>query len=261
MICCGSLERARLSLPRLLNTAEFVGVVTDLFDSEASSGPRPQSFLVEQSAHWTLPTHFHLQHQFQVFIAGGGSLGRTAIHPMTIHYASPHSGYGPLISEAEGISYFTLRAMSDTGAWYLPEAREHLNTQIKKRQVHAEPAELISARALKDWPKTSQESLMEIDGCGLAAWLLRLPPNTKTPAPGGQASGGGRFYVVSKGSAMIKQALMPAWTTAFISSDEIVDLQSGPEGLEVLVLQFPLAALGGASTDGTSALESRAIVS
>ncbi|MDO9278090.1 MAG: hypothetical protein Q7U05_05960 [Polaromonas sp.] len=243
MIISESLERARSSTPRVVNKAEFVGVVTDLFVSEASSGPRPQSFLVEQSANWTLPTHFHLEHQFQVFTAGSGSLGKTPIHPLTVHYASPHSGYGPLISQSEGISYFTLRAMSDTGAWYLPEAREHLKVRIKKQQSHAEPAELIGHEALKNWSAPSQESLLELDPGGLAAWLLRLPPNTKMPAPDGQALGGGRFYVVSKGSALISQAWMPAWSTAYVTPDESVDIQSGPEGLEILVLQFPAAAL------------------
>jgi hypothetical protein len=243
MIHSESLQRARLSSTRVVKKAQFVGEVTDLFESEATSGPRPQSFQVEQSANWTLPTHFHLQHQFQVFIAGSGSLGKTPIHPLTVHYASPHSGYGPLISEAEGISYFTLRAMSDTGAWYLPEAREHLKTRIKKQQLHAEPAELITVDSLMNWPAPSQEPLLELDAGGLAAWLLRLPPNTKIPAPEGQALGGGRFYVVSKGSALINQALMPAWSTAYVSRDETLEIESGPEGLEMLVLQFPAAAL------------------
>ena len=184
-----------------------------------------------------------MQHQFQVFIAGSGSLGKTLIHPLTVHYASPHSGYGPLISAADGISYFTLRAISDTGAWYLPEAREHLKTRIKKQQLHAEPTELITADSLMNWPAPSQETMLELDAGGLAAWLLRLPPNTKIPAPEGQALGGGRFYVVSKGSALISQELMPAWSTAYVPPDETVDIVSGPEGLEVLVLQYPAAAL------------------
>lgn len=243
MIYSASLDQARFSSSRVVNKAQFAGVVTDLFVSEATSGPRPQSFLVEQSANWTLPTHFHLQHQFQVFIAGSGSLGKTSIHPLTVHYASPHSGYGPLISEAEGISYFTLRAMSDTGAWYLPEARKHLKTRIKKQQLHAEPADLITADALMDWPLPSQESLLELDAGGLAAWLLRLPPHTKISAPAGDALGGGRFYVISKGSALIGEALMSAWSTAFVTQDENLDIESGPVGLEIFVLQFPKAAL------------------
>jgi hypothetical protein len=243
MIYAQSLERAKLSPPRVVNKKEFVGVVTNLFESEAPSGPRPQSFLVEQSANWTLPTHFHLEHQFQVFIEGSGSLGRTPIHPLTVHYASPHSGYGPLISEGEGVSYFTLRAMSDTGAWYLPESRKHLKTGIKKKQVHAEPSEHISADMLKALVAPSQETMIALDEGGLGAWLLRLPPNTRISAPEGQALGGGRFYVVSKGSALINASLLPAWATAFVSPDESLDIESGPEGLEVMVLQFPAGAL------------------
>jgi hypothetical protein len=243
MIYAQSLERARLSPARVVNKKEFVGVVTDLFDSDATSGPRPQSFLVEQSANWTLPTHFHLEHQFQVFIGGSGSLGRTLIHPLTVHYASPHSGYGPLISEGKGIAYFTLRAISDTGAWYLPESREHLNTGVKKKQVHAEPSEHVSVAMLKALVVSSQETMIALDEGGLGAWLVRLPPNTKTTAPQGQAFGGGRFYVVSKGSAWINASLLPAWATAFVSPDESLDIESGPEGLEVMVLQFPAGAL------------------
>jgi hypothetical protein len=243
MIYSESLAHARSSIPRFVNNEKFVGVVTELFVSQALTGARPQSFLVEQSPHWTLPTHFHLQHQFQLFIAGGGSLGKTPIHPLSVHYASPHSGYGPLMSDAEGISYFTLRAMSDTGAWYLPEARTHLKTHIKKQQSHAKPDELISMEALKAWPAPSQESLLALDAGGLGAWLLRLPPNTTIPAPEGQTAGGGRFHVVSKGSALIGETLMPAWSTAFVPRDETLDIASGPEGLEVLVLQFPEAAL------------------
>jgi hypothetical protein len=55
--------------------------------------------------------------------------------------------------------------------------------------------------------------------------------------------GGGRFYVVSKGSALVSESLMPAWSTVFVTRDEAFDLTSGPDGLEVLVLQFPEAAL------------------
>ncbi len=243
MIYAQSLERARLSPPRVVNKKEFVGVVTDLLVTDANSAPRPQSFLVEQSANWTLPTHFHLEHQFQVFMGGSGSLGRTPIHPLTVHYASPHSGYGPLISEGKGISYFTLRAMSDTGAWYLPESREHLKTGIKKQQAHGHPSKLVSTDFLKASLAPSQETLIELNEGGLGAWLLRLPPNTTTAAPQGQALGGGRFYVVCKGAAMIQQALLPAWATAFVSPNEILDIESGPEGLEVMVLQFPASAL------------------
>ncbi|MDO8773479.1 MAG: hypothetical protein Q7K57_33180 [Burkholderiaceae bacterium] len=230
-------------MSRTVNKPQFVGVVTDLFAADSASLPRPQSFLVEQTPNWTLPTHFHLQNQFQVFIAGSGSIGKNPIEPLTVHYASRHSGYGPLISGNEGISYFTLRAMSDEGAWYLPESREHLKTRIPKQQLHAAPSSHLTTIDLQALPAPSEEILIQIDNGGLAAWLIRIPPNMKIPAPAGQEIGGGRFYVVTKGSLHIGQTEMPAWATVFVSRDDSLDLQSGFQGLEILVLQFPEAAL------------------
>ena len=40
--------------------------------------------------------HFHVQDQFQVVAEGGGTLGRHAVAPIHVHYASRHTGYGPL---------------------------------------------------------------------------------------------------------------------------------------------------------------------
>ena len=236
------LDTARAGT-RSVQKPHFVGRVTDLFEGKAATGPRPQSFLVEQSPNWTLPTHFHVEQQFQVFIAGSGFLGRTPIEPMTVHFATRHTGYGPLVSGAEGISYFTLRALSDTGAWLLPQSREKIRTDIKKQQVHAEPQTHIEPHALLGLTEPGAQVLIAPAQSGLAAWLLRLPPNTRVPAPAGQAQGGGRFYVVAKGSARVEPELMPAWSTVYLSPDEMPDIESGPDGLEIMVLQFPLAAL------------------
>ena len=133
--------------------------------------------------------------------------------------------------------------MSDEGAWYLPESREHLLVRIKKQQAHAHPSTYIALEELKASTETYSEVLLPMDAGGLAAWLYRLPPNTKIPAPAGHNAGGGRFHVVSKGSARVGDASMPGWSTIFVSNDETLDIESGAEGLEMLVLQFPLAAL------------------
>ena len=126
MIQHQTLEGSR-ARTREVQKTQFVGQVTDLIlpDDQVPS-PRPQAFLVEQSANWTLPPHFHQEHQFQVFVGGRGSLGAHPVAHLAVHYASPHSGYGPLVSGDQGLAYLTLRAVGDTGAWYLPEQREHL---------------------------------------------------------------------------------------------------------------------------------------
>ena len=221
----------------------FVGTVTDLIIPDASTpAPRPQAFLVEQSANWTLPTHFHQEHQFQVFVAGGGTIGRNAVERLAVHYASPHTGYGPLVSGDQGISYFTLRAVGDTGAWYLPEQRENLLLRIKKQQAHAVPASYVSAAQLKALAQPVQEPLIAPEASGLAAWLVRLPPGRSATAPLLAEAGGGRFYVVTQGSLLNAGEELPALATVFVSSDEAVELQAGGDGVEVLVLQFPAVA-------------------
>jgi hypothetical protein len=242
LICQQTLERSRRS-SRKVDKPEFVGVVTDLIVPDRDSPtPRPQAFLVEQSPNWTLPTHFHREHQFQVFVAGGGTIGRNAVEKLAVHYASPHTGYGPLISGSEGISYLTLRAVGDTGAWYLPEQREALLLRIRKHQAHGMPASSIAPDQLKALDQPYQETLIEPQESGLAAWLLRLPANHDSPPPGSQDPGGGRFYVVTQGSLMNAGEELGALATVFVSSDEAIRLQAGKDGLEVLALQFPAVA-------------------
>lgn len=221
----------------------FVGAVTDLIVADDKSpAPRPQAFLVEQTPNWTLPTHFHQEHQFQVFVAGGGTIGKNRVEKLAVHYASPHTGYGPLVSGAEGISYFTLRAVGDTGAWFLPEQRENLLLRIGKQQAHGLPAGYVGAQELQALPGPYQETLIEPQDGGLAAWLLRLPADGSASAPGLAETGGGRFYVVTQGSLRNAGEELDAMATVFVSSDEAFQLQAGQAGLEVLVLQFPAAA-------------------
>ena len=237
-----TVERARPAR-RAVAKPQFVGFVTDLIvPDEASVAPRPQAFLVEQSPNWTLPTHFHQEHQFQVFVAGGGTIGKNPVERLAVHYVSPHSGYGPLISGDEGISYFTLRAVGDTGAWYLPEQREHLQLRIKKQQAHATLASQVTLQELLSLPQPREEILIPPDAGGLAAWLVRLPPGLAVPAPAMGEAGGGRFYVVTKGSLLMNSEELPGLATVFLSSDEALVLRAGAQGLEVLVLQFPAAA-------------------
>ena len=242
MIRQQTLERSRPGRRRV-DKPTFVGAVTDLIvPDDSAPAPRPQAFLVEQTANWTLPTHFHQEHQFQVFVAGGGTIGRNPVAKLAVHYASPHTGYGPLVSGAEGISYFTLRAVGDTGAWYLPEQREALLLRISKQQAHGQPGSSIEPQQLKTLNQPFQEVLIEPQEGGLAAWLVRLPADGRAEPPALAETGGGRFYVVTQGSLHNAGEELDALATAFVSSDEAFELRAGAAGLEVLVLQFPAVA-------------------
>lgn len=239
LIRAQTLERAR-SNTRALEKATFVGHVTDLIVSpEEAALPRPQSFLVEQRGDWTLPIHFHLQEQFQLFVSGSGSIGRHAIGPGYVHYASAHSGYGPLVSEADGIAYLTLRLVSDTGAWYLPEQREHLDRNAKKRQRTAQAVSPLGAEALRALTEPTVEAVLPCDASGLAAWRVRLPPNGRAPAPAGIVPGSGRFYVLMQGGLRLQGDTLSGLATVFVSPEDTIELEASREGAEVMVLQFP----------------------
>jgi len=239
-----TLERARSdpATRREVRKPQFVGSVTELIlPVDGRPAPRPQAFLVEQSPQWQLPAHFHLEHQFQVFVAGGGTIGRQPVTLLDVHYASPHSGYGPLVSGEAGISYLTLRAVGDTGAWYLPEMREKC-LRIPKVQAHATPRTSLTAQGLRELGEPQVETLIEPRPGGLAAWLVRLGSGQRCPQPPGAEAGGGRFVVVSQGSLRLADTSLQALAVAWVGPDDTLDLVAGDAGLEAAILQFPAEA-------------------
>ena len=74
----------------------------------------------------SLGTHFHFQDQFQLVIKGGGTIGRSPLQRFSLHYASGHTGYGPLVAGEGGMTYYTIRAITDGPGHYLPGAREEM---------------------------------------------------------------------------------------------------------------------------------------
>ena len=237
-----SLEHAKTSRSRR-DTPQFSGFVTDLIlPNEHSSAPRPQAFLVEQVPNWLLPTHYHQEHQFQVVVGGSGRMGASAIELLGVHYASPHAAYGPLVSGEDGLSYLTLRAVHDSGAWYLPDQREHLLLRIPKRHAHGAPALRPTDEALLHLAAPLTETLIEPDAQGLAAWTVSLPAHACVPDPGGEVPHGGRFYVVTRGSLVHGGEPLPGLAVIWVGAQDLFEPQAGAQGAELVVVQFPLAA-------------------
>jgi hypothetical protein len=234
--------RADPTARRDVRKVQFVGSVTELIrPSQGGAAPRPQAFLVEQSPRWQLPVHFHREHQFQVFVAGGGSIGRQSLGLLDVHYASPHSAYGPLMSGDAGVSYLTLRAVGDTGAWYMPEMRDKC-LRIPKVQAHASAQSMIAPQELLALDEPGIETLIEPRPGGLAAWLVRMGRGGRCPQPPGADAGGGRFVVVTQGSLASPEATLPALSIAWVGAEDTLDLVAGEAGLEAAVLQFPAEA-------------------
>ena len=249
MITMQSWEAAKAAKKAVVKDT-FEGAVTDLIATHEARQAGAQAFLVEQAPNWVTPPHFHLEHQFQVVTAGSGAIGRHAAAPLTVQYAAPETGYGPITAGPEGISYLTLRAAGDTGAWYLhkPGSRERMQPGRKREQQHGVPATPLATDALAALGAATVDALIAPRADGLAAHLLRVPPGGDLALPALHPHAG-RYYVVTQGAVRIAGADASAMSVAFASADENPTLVAGPSGAEVLVLQFPQAALAGPAGD------------
>lgn len=202
----------------------------------------PQAFLIDMSANEVIVPHFHEVDQFQVFVAGNGSLGRSkdGAAPLSIHYADHHTGYGPINAGPQGYAYFTLRAKSDPGAHYLhkPGYREALKPSAKRHGV-ADGIALSTEPVLLDRKETSVEPLMpEVNGDGLGMSMIRMGPGQAFTGPDPRATGG-QYYLVVNGGLEFGGASYAKWSMVFLTGEESpLSFKSGPKGLEALLLQF-----------------------
>jgi hypothetical protein len=210
---------------------------------EAGEDPElsPTMFLVEQAPNVSLQSHFHSQNQFQLFVQGSGQIGNHSITPITVHYAGAYTGYGPLIAGAEGVFYFTIRSVFETGAFYMPESRSNM-ARGPKRHLTSDAAAPIDTAALAALKHVAVQDLIPLQPDFIAAQLIRIPP-------GGTATGidpkgsAGQFFVVTGGALVHKSGQLNRWEPIFASADEPrLSLRAGPGGAEVVLLQLPVKA-------------------
>jgi hypothetical protein len=194
------------------------------------------------SANEVIVPHFHEVDQFQVFVAGNGSLGRgkDGAAPLSIHYADHHTGYGPINAGPQGYAYFTLRAKSDPGAHYLhkPGYREALKPSAKRHGV-ADGIALCTEPVLMELKETKVERLMpELDGDGLGVSMIRMGPGLAFAGPDPRVTGG-QYYLVVNGSLEFGGAQYSKWSAVFLTAEESpLAFKAGPKGVEALLLQF-----------------------
>ena len=215
------------------------------FMTPAPGAVDPQAFLAEGSDGRVIRPHFHDVDQFQIFVSGGGTVGRHAIAPFQVHFARKHTPYGPIVGDHRGFGFFTLRAQHDPGAQYLPEHREKL-----EKQASRQPWQLT--RGVR-FPKASGAIAIEpiegiADDRGLAALALTMPPNAEATAPDPAASNG-QYIVVLGGSLHHEGREHNATTIVFLRPEEgAFRLVAGSEGLEAVALHFPRAERPAAAT-------------
>ncbi|NKB60225.1 MAG: hypothetical protein GKS00_28295 [Alphaproteobacteria bacterium] len=187
----------------------------------------PQAYLVIQPPHSVTRPHFHQTNQFQVFVHGGGTVGKMRVDPLTVQYAGGNTPYGPIIAEDDGVQYFTLRQAWDSGAKYLPANRDLL--------VKGQQRQVVGVKS----GAGETETLIEPTADGLFAQCVTLAPGAKHTLPDA-SEGGGQYHVVVSGSLARDGEDLPPLSVEFASPDEgLVEIEAGPDGLELLLARFP----------------------
>jgi len=207
---------------------------SDWMNSGQDETLSPNMFLVEQPAHAVLRPHFHRQNQYQLFVDGSGTIGRTTLRPYTVHYAGAFTGYGPVIAGPEGLKYFTFRPVYEIGL--IPAEDREQMVRGPKRHETVGPIDLATPA---DNARPCDEALLETPSRDLSVRRIRMAPAqslSPRPAP---ASQGAVFFVLQ---GMIRTAgkSLERWESVFVSSDDTwPTLTAGPEGAEALLLCVP----------------------
>ena len=209
--------------------------------NESNDNGLPQGFLVQQPPDSVTLPHFHEVNQFQVFVGGDGWLGKRPAGPVTVQYAGAHSPYGPIVAGEGGVTYFTLRAAWDPGAKYMPQSRDRLK-RGRQRQRLGPPVVPDNPAALRALGRPEIVTLIPREDDGMAAWLMRLGAEAESAVPD-PGDGGGQYHVVIGGTLQRGGEAMGPLSCLFATANEPpYSAKAGPDGLEMLVLQFPAAA-------------------
>jgi hypothetical protein len=211
----------------------------DYFDIHDDLENCPQSYLIKQLPNITNPLHFHAQNQFQVFIEGSGSFGRHEVNPYVVHYAGAYTGYGPIIAGEQGLDYLTLRGSRDLGAKFLP-AQMELFKKGPKHHYTSPSIEEESQEVLDQLDHVQMNWIHQDEPSGLGVGILKLPKNTEYQLEVLQNIAG-IFLVVMRGALIVTNQILRKNETVYLHQQEqSYPLQTGNQGLQLLILQMPL---------------------
>ena len=217
-----------------LQHPEGVGGRTDYIGSPGIIDDKPQAFLVDRlfpGAH--IAPHFHDVDQYQVVVGGFCNMGKKAAPPVSFQYADAYTPYGPIKGEEKGFAFFTLRPIASGGFFPMPGSRHDMPGRAGRN---------ISAHFDRTGPKPAagqheEIALMDEQGDGVDARGFRLGAGAAVTGPA--ADGGGQYYLVCEGDIVHNGKTLPQWSLAHVQPGEAPPvLQAGPDGADVLVLQF-----------------------
>jgi hypothetical protein len=239
-VLVGTSERARNSRHSRSLPNGFAFHRSDWMDGGKDPLLSPTVFLVEQPPGSILAPHFHTQNQFQVVMAGGGRLGAHEVRHGCVHYAGAYTGYGPVVAGPEGLSYFTVRAVHETGANFMETSRDKM-IRGPKRHVQGPPLDPSSEVELARLTQPRVTHLIAPQPDRLEACVWYLPPGSRVEAP--VPAPCGQFQLAMAGSMRHHDAWLTGWESRYVAAAEPAGLlEAGPQGLQVLLLQMPARA-------------------
>jgi hypothetical protein len=197
----------------------------------------PMAFMVEQDPGEVANAHYHQADQFQVVVAGEGSLGTHTVRPVAVHFAGAFTAYGPIHAGAEGLTYFTLRNGFDPGARYMMRNENRVALRMVQGRQHREAVAgpLDAGRC---------EILLGPEPDGMAAWCYRVMPGERLRGPAPD-NGRGQYWLVVDGHVQRDGASLGPLSCAFVYPDDaLFEATGGPGGATVLAMQFPRRTRG-----------------
>lgn len=202
-----------------------------------------QAFRIDMSAHMELESHFHIVDQFQIFMAGSGTIGRDSVRMITAHYADHHTGYGPLIAGPQGMSYLTLRSKTDAGLVKLstPNIRDLIKPTKRRHRVSSQVT-LSIPPVMAHLEEPIVETVMEEkEGDeGMTVKVVRLGAGAEIAAPATEGTGG-YYIIVMNGSLLHQGETLEPWSLVWVSHTDVPPmLKAGDSGVEVMVSVFPV---------------------
>jgi rubredoxin len=210
------------------------------------------AFLAEGTPHRILRPHFHQVDQFQVICKGAGAMGRQPVEPGAVHFSRAYTPYGPISYSEKGLGFMTLRAHRDPGAQYLPESREVLE-KVSGRT----PWQVTAVPDFDLDPGARGIAMKALDGVkderGLAAYSVKMSAGARGFAPD-PSKGDGQYILVMKGGIVHEGTLKKGLAVIWVGRNEgPFELVAGPEGMEAIVLNFPVPGGGVPAGEKTAA--------
>jgi hypothetical protein len=204
-------------------------VVTDCIGGYRIHGTTPVAFLAELPPGFVIDPHFHRTNQYQLVIAGRGSLGKHELDTGTLHYTDAESPYGPLVAGPSGLQFFTLRQTSYVGTHWMPGSKD-LMTRAAGRNFVSRVDPHRKKAGIRLCGRTYED--------GVSAYEVAAGPNAAVRLP--DVRHGGAFNVVLAGEIRLEGVAYPSPSCMWVGADDRAPaMTAGDSGVVIAFLSFP----------------------